>query len=144
MRSLEQRGAGQVAFLQSHVGVVEKEERFDLSKESEGPTLEPADPGRLRKAFCLPDLSLNDEIMERGEFDLDLLEFLVAPISLQMIDPENGRKLGRSRAANNHGDCTCARVSEAVNGPTAGSARLGQSHPSRILRLSPEGHGVFC
>ena len=47
-----------------------------------------ADSGRLRNAFCLPKLRLTDDLMERRDMDLELLEFLTAPVSVQMMDPE--------------------------------------------------------
>ena len=37
---------------------------------------------------CLPQLRLSDDLMERRDIDLELFEFLVAPASVQMMDPE--------------------------------------------------------
>ena len=55
--------------------------------------------GGLQKAFCLPNLRLSENSMERRDIDLDLLEFLTAPVTVQMMDPESGSKHGRLRVA---------------------------------------------
>ena len=44
-----------------------------------------ADGDRLRDAFCRP-LQLSGDLMEQRDIDLELLEFLTAPVSVQGMD----------------------------------------------------------
>ena len=73
--------------------MVEKQECITLPEESKTFTTSrlpdpDADSGVLRKACCLPELQLSNDVMERRDIDLELLEFLAAPVSVQMMDPE--------------------------------------------------------
>ena len=85
--------SGREAFLKRRVGVVEKEECIAQPEDSKTfttarlPELD-ADIGRLRNACCLPQLRLSDDLMKRRDIDLELFEFLTAPASVQMMDPE--------------------------------------------------------
>ena len=86
-------GSGREAFLKRRSGDVEKEERIALPEQNKMSTTSrrpdpDADSCRLRRAFCLPKLRLGDDVMEQRDIDLELLEFLTAPVSVQMMDPE--------------------------------------------------------
>ena len=87
--------------------VVEKEECIAHPEESKTfttsrlPDLD-ADTGRLRKACCLPQLRLSDDLMERRDIDLELFEFLTAPASVQMMDPEKWVETCEIACCDNH------------------------------------------
>ena len=126
------QGSGREAFLKRRAGVVEKEEciaqpedskTFSTSKLPDSD----ADTGRLRNAFCLPQLRLSDDLMVRRDIDLELLEFLTAPASVQMMDPESGSKHGRLHAAKMIGGCTCRRTRKEASGPTVNFVHNGLS-----------------
>ena len=65
--------------------------------------------------------------MERRDIDLELLEFLTVPVSLQMMDPESGSKHGSLHAAKIIGGCTCRRTRKDVSDPTVNFVHNGQS-----------------
>ena len=81
-------GPGREAFLTRRAGVVETEKCYTLPEENKTFTPPPANFGGLRKAFCLPNLRLSDDLIQRRDIDYELLEFLTAPVTVQMMDPE--------------------------------------------------------
>ena len=86
-------GPGREAFLIRRAGEVGEEEKIPLPGQNQmSMTSRQPDPDAdsrwLRRAFFLPKLRLGDDVMEQRDIDLELLEFLTAPVSVQMMDPE--------------------------------------------------------
>ena len=94
------QGSGREAFLRRRAGVVERKGPISFRPEKPGSAASgrrghqechdelgtDAGRDRLKEAFCRP-LCLSYDVMEQRDIDLELLEFLTAPVSVQEMDP---------------------------------------------------------